>query len=257
MSVKFPCRPLLVATFNPEEAGVRDHVLDRMAVCLNVDSQPLNLEQRVEAMQGVLDWSNFSDEELMEIDRQEQALTTRILFAREYFKTENKISTAQIKYLCEETTRAGCQVCVRGWCQGCITTADNRRMSPPPRTPLPRTPPPPSSPSTVRDQISFRAFGARGFSLKKNCPAPSAPGSRGTIGGGGVRPTPPPLSIPPPLLSSNTSLAGAAGGLGCGARARDVLPHPRSSRCSVPYCGTASDVPITSAAGTSARLVLP
>jgi magnesium chelatase subunit D len=109
VSVRFPCKPLLVATFNPEETGVRDHVLDRMAVCLNVDAQPLNLEQRVEAMQGVLDWSNFSDEELMEIDRQEQALTTRILFSREYFKSEVKCSTAQIKYLCEEATRAGCQ----------------------------------------------------------------------------------------------------------------------------------------------------
>ena len=57
MSVTYPCRPLVIATFNPEEGELRDHLLDRIAVSLSADANPLTLEERVEASQAVLEFS--------------------------------------------------------------------------------------------------------------------------------------------------------------------------------------------------------
>ena len=50
--MRYPCNPLLIATFNPEEAELRDHLLDRIAVALSVDAAPLDMDQRIEAVNG-------------------------------------------------------------------------------------------------------------------------------------------------------------------------------------------------------------
>jgi magnesium chelatase subunit D len=47
MSVTHPCRPLTIATFNPEEGDVREHVLDRFAMIISAD-ETFSVRQRVE-----------------------------------------------------------------------------------------------------------------------------------------------------------------------------------------------------------------
>jgi len=110
ISVRFPCRPLLIATFNPEEAELRSHLLDRIAVSLSADANPLSVQDRVDAVDGTLAFSakSMSAEENTEMLDNEQALKTRILFAREELET-TKIASKQIGYLCGEASRAGVQ----------------------------------------------------------------------------------------------------------------------------------------------------
>ena len=115
ISLKYPCRPLLIATFNPEEAELRDHLLDRIAIALSADAVRLDLAQRVEAVQSVLGFSAsgkqgtvLAEENLAEAIANEDDLKTAIVFAREYIK-DLKVAPSQIQYLCEEAIRAGCQ----------------------------------------------------------------------------------------------------------------------------------------------------
>lgn len=115
ISLRYPCKPLLVATFNPEESGLRDHLLDRIAISLSADSQPLDIQQRVQAVNTVLNFASSgaqkngqAQQELEEAISNEDDLKTAIVFAREYIK-DLKIAPSQVQYLCEEAIRAGCQ----------------------------------------------------------------------------------------------------------------------------------------------------
>jgi len=111
VSVRYPCRPLLIATFNPEEAELRDHLLDRIAVSLSADAQPLTLDQRLEAVDEVLSFAKKgqdADDEYAKVLEEEDQLKTRIVFAREALK-ETLLSYDQKVYLAEEAARAGCQ----------------------------------------------------------------------------------------------------------------------------------------------------
>ena len=115
ISLRYPCRPLLIATFNPEEAELRDHLLDRIAISLSADAMKLDLSQRVEAVDSVINFAasgaqgNAAGEEALKVAiSNEEDLKTAIIFAREYIK-DLKVAPSQIQYLCEEAIRAGCQ----------------------------------------------------------------------------------------------------------------------------------------------------
>lgn len=115
ISLKYPCQPLLIATFNPDEGELRDHLLDRIAVSLSADAVRLDIEQRVEAVDCVLNYSPSGTQgtaaatlALEDALSNEDDLKTAMIFAREYLK-ELTLAPSQIQYICEEAIRAGCQ----------------------------------------------------------------------------------------------------------------------------------------------------
>jgi magnesium chelatase subunit D len=115
ISLRYPCKPLLIATFNPDEGELRDHLLDRIAIALSADAVKLDISQRVEAVTSVLDFAGSgkqgteqAEKALKEAIENEEDLKTAIVFAREYIR-DVKIAPSQIQYLCEEAIRAGCQ----------------------------------------------------------------------------------------------------------------------------------------------------
>jgi len=110
ISVKYPCKPLLIATLNPEDSELKDVFLDRIGIALNADTEPLTMEERVEAVAKVLEFAEgrMDPAKLADIYEKEEQLKSTIIFAREYLKT-TKLSTDQLKYLCEEAIRGGCQ----------------------------------------------------------------------------------------------------------------------------------------------------
>jgi len=115
ISMRYPCKPLLIATFNPDEGELRDHLLDRIAVSLSADSQKLDISERVEAVDSVLNYSPSGKQgssaatmALEDAIANENDLKTAIVFAREYIR-DLKLAPSQLQYLCEEAIRAGCQ----------------------------------------------------------------------------------------------------------------------------------------------------
>ena len=115
ISLTYPCRPLLIATFNPDEGELRDHLLDRIAVALSADADVMEIKSRVEAVGAVLGFSPGSKQATPEAEQaladaieNEEDLKTAIVFAREFIK-DVTIAPSQIQYLCEEAIRAGCQ----------------------------------------------------------------------------------------------------------------------------------------------------
>uniref|UniRef100_A0A7S2F2Q7 magnesium chelatase n=1 Tax=Pycnococcus provasolii TaxID=41880 RepID=A0A7S2F2Q7_9CHLO len=108
ISVSHPCKPLLIATYNPEEGGLREHLLDRIAVTLSADRE-LTPEERVEAVLTANDFQDDMSGSLKSAEDLTDELRTQIVFAREYLK-DVQISDEQYKYLVEE--------CIRGKVQG-------------------------------------------------------------------------------------------------------------------------------------------
>ncbi|XP_013641074.2 magnesium-chelatase subunit ChlD, chloroplastic-like [Brassica napus] len=107
ISFRHPCKPLLIATYNPEEGAVREHLLDRVAINLSADL-PMSFEDRVAAVGIATQFQERSNEVFRMVDEETETAKTQIILAREYLK-DVKITKDQLKYLVLEAMRGGCQ----------------------------------------------------------------------------------------------------------------------------------------------------
>ncbi|KAJ8905713.1 hypothetical protein NDN08_002218 [Rhodosorus marinus] len=108
MSYTHPCRPLIIATFNPEEGDVRAHFLDRIAVVLSADSNPLSLEERIDAVESSIKYRENPKDFVSDVFSETDQMATNIILAREYLK-DVELDKSQVEYLVSEAVRADTQ----------------------------------------------------------------------------------------------------------------------------------------------------
>ena len=107
ISQQHPCKPILIATFNPEEGSLRDHLLDRMAIALSADGA-LDLDMRLQVVERATAFAN-SPEEFWEAESDAlDQMRTQIVLAREWLQ-DVKPTQEQVTYLVTECIRAGIQ----------------------------------------------------------------------------------------------------------------------------------------------------
>ena len=105
LSLMHPCTPLLIATYNPEEGQVRDHLLDRFAIALSAD-QTVTTAERVTITEAAIGYGENSSGFRGQWQEESDALATQLLLARQWLP-DVAISREQITYLVQEALRGG------------------------------------------------------------------------------------------------------------------------------------------------------
>jgi len=105
ISFRHPCRPRLIATYNPAEGELRPHWIDRFAIVLSAD-EALVLSDRVEATDRVLQYGAAPELFRDRFAPGLEDLRARVARARHALSAV-RLQEGQVPYLVEEAIRAG------------------------------------------------------------------------------------------------------------------------------------------------------